>query len=606
MIPPDQRVYRQGSPPRVGDATGPTEYNPRPMPIRVLRPDVAAKIAAGEVIERPASVVKELVENSLDAGAKRVAVDIAGGGTDTIRVLDDGRGIPGDEVELAFRRFATSKVTGLADLEAIRSLGFRGEALASIAAVSRVELVTKTRSAEAATEIEVAEGEILRVATRGAAEGTCVTVRDLFASFPARRKFLSSSSSEASRARTLVQRYALAYPGVSFELKVDGRRAVSTSGSDALLDAVAEVYSPGLAAEMLPVHGGRPGVITVTGLSGAPTVSRSTRAHISLFVNGRWIQSGRLGHAVEQAYHGFLGDRRIPVAVIGIQVDPTDLDVNVHPAKVEVRFRREREVYGEVQRAVREALTRYAPVPRMGGEGPARAIRERSGAMWTSTLTKTEGPSDHAARAASTEGQERTPYAPMASVLPAMRVLGQSQMTYIVAEGPDGLYLFDQHAAHERVLYERIGAGSSAAASQALLVPVEIDLSDLEPEVGDALVSTLEILAEIGFEIEPFGPMTYRLRALPAAMGVVDPAGGLVEALRDVGRSAGRTDRRESLVRRVACHGAVKAGLKMAGEEMEELIRLLEACSQPHSCPHGRPTTIHLSEARLQRDFGRA
>ncbi len=576
------------------------------MPIRVLRPDVAAKIAAGEVIERPASVVKELIENSLDAGAGRIAVDIAGGGAETIRVLDDGRGIPGDEVELAFRRFATSKVTILADLEAIRSLGFRGEALASIAAVSRVVLVTKMSSEDAATEIEVSEGELLRVAPAGAADGTSVTVRDLFASLPARRKFLSSASAEATRVRTLVQRYALAYPGVAFELKVDGRKAVSTSGSGALLDAVAQVYTPDLAAEMIAVQGDRPGLISLTGLAGAPTVSRSSRAHISLFVNGRWIQSGSLGHAVEQAYHGFMGERRHPVAVLGIRVDPSDLDVNVHPAKVEVRFRRGREVYAEVQRAVREALTQYAPVPAMRGEGSARAIRERSGAMWTSTLARTDRPSEHAARAAATEAQGRAPRAPMASVLPAMRVLGQSQLTYIVAEGPDGLYLFDQHAAHERVLYERMGAESGAAASQALLVPVEIDLSDLEPEVGDALASAGEILADTGFEIEPFGPMTYRLMALPAAMGAADPAGGLIEALRDMGRSTRAADRRESLVRRVACHGAVRAGMKMAKEEMEELIRLLEACAQPHSCPHGRPTTIHLSEARLEREFGRS
>ena len=551
-------------------------------------------------------MVKELVENSLDAGAGRISVDISGGGTESIGVLDDGRGIPAGEVELAFRRFATSKVTILADLETTRSLGFRGEALASIAAVSRVVLVTKMGSEDAATEIEVAEGEVLRVAPAGAADGTSVRVMDLFASLPARRKFLSSASAEANRIRTLVQRYALAYPGVAFGLTVDGRRAVSTSGSGDLLDAVAQVYTADLAAEMIALGGGRSGVISVAGLAGAPTVSRSSRAHISLFVNGRWIQSASLAHAVEQAYHGFMGERRHPVAVLGIQVDPSDLDVNVHPAKVEVRFRRSREVYAEVQRAVREALTRHAPVPAMGGGGPARAIAERTGSMWTSTLARTEGPSGHAARAAATGAREGPSHPPMASVLPAMRVLGQSQLTYIVAEGPDGLYLFDQHAAHERVLYERMGAGSGAAASQALLVPVEIDLSDLEPEVGDALASAGEILAEAGFEIEPFGPMTYRLKALPAAMGVADPAGGLIEALRDMGRSTRAADRRESLVRRVACHGAVRAGMKMAREEMEELVRLLEACAQPHSCPHGRPTTIHLSEARLEREFGRS
>ena len=589
-----------------GRAAGHCEYNPSLMTIRVLRPEVAAKIAAGEVIERPASVVKELIENSLDAGARRIAVDVTNGGTESMRVLDDGCGIPRGQVELAFRRFATSKVADLEDLEGISSLGFRGEALASIAAVARVSMVTKVRREEAATEIEVAEGEIIRIMPAASADGTSITVRGLFDSFPARRKFLASDSAEASRVRTLIQRYALAYPAVAFHLTVDGRRTVTTSGSGALLDAVAEVYTADLASEMIPVSGGLPGAVSVSGLAGSPASGRSNRSHVNLFVNGRWVQPGALGHAVEQAYHGFMGERRHPVVILRVQVDPEDVDANVHPAKVEVRFRRQREVYSHVQRAVREALTRQAPIPAMDGSGgKAPETRERTGSMWTSNLAGRSGSGDRAERSFGASMEDTAGPEPMKSVLPAMRVLGQSQLTYVVAEGPDGIYLFDQHAAHERVLYEKINSEIGHAVSRPLLAPEQIELAQLEPELADNLASDLDVLSELGFQIDAFGPSAYRLRAVPAAMGAADPVGGLVEALKVLGQSPDRAARRERMARSVACHGAVKAGMKMAREEMDELIRRLERCSDPHSCPHGRPTTLHLSQARLGREFGR-
>jgi DNA mismatch repair protein MutL len=577
------------------------------MPIHVLSPGVAAKIAAGEVVERPVSAVKELMENALDAGAGRITVEIVEGGLDSITVIDDGAGIAAGEVELAFRRFATSKVAELSDLEAIRTLGFRGEALASIAAVASVTLVTKTRDAETATEFRIAEGRAMGSAPIGAAEGTSVMVRGLFSSFPARLKFLSSASAEASRVRTLIQRYALAYPSVAWSLTVNGRRSVGTSGAGSLLDAVAEIYDSTLAAAMLPIGpegGPEDDSIGVRGLTGAPTISRSTRTAVNIFVNGRWVQAGRLGHAVEGAYQGFLGERRFPVCVLSVAIDPAELDVNVHPAKTEVRFLRGREVYSAVQRAVREALLRHSPVPHIEGAfGPGSNRTSRTGAMWTSGLAASEAPSEHAAAAA---GGSYDPQSTPDRVLPALRVLGQSQTTYIVAEGPDGLYLVDQHAAHERVLYERVVGQSGAGASQALLVPAEVDLSELEPEVGEVLVASGDVLAESGFQLEAFGPSVYRLRAVPAAMGTDDPVGGLIEVARAMaGQGRDSPDRAEYAARSIACHGAVRAGKRMTREEMEELTRLLEGCAQPHTCPHGRPTIIHLSEGRLEREFGR-
>ncbi|HEU4758862.1 MAG TPA: DNA mismatch repair endonuclease MutL, partial [Dehalococcoidia bacterium] len=345
------------------------------MAIRVLPPEVAARIAAGEVVERPASAVKELVENALDAGASRISVEIGGGGIDSIRVSDDGCGIASEELALAFERHATSKLDDGHDLCHILTLGFRGEALPSIAAVAQVELVSRPPGAEAAAYLQLAPESPPRSGARGSPAGTSVTVRRLFGQQPARRKFLRSPASEANAVTAVVSHYALAYPEVRFSLALDGRQALLTPGSGDRRDAVAAVYGPELAAEMIAVRSregdGREtaapaeagGSISVEGLAAPPHVSRSSRSYVSLFVNRRWVQSRRLVFAVEEAYQGLLMVGRHPVAVLDLRLPYEEVDVNVHPAKAEVRFRDESAVFGAVQRAVRRALLDAAPVP---------------------------------------------------------------------------------------------------------------------------------------------------------------------------------------------------------------------------------------------------
>ena len=573
------------------------------MPIRVLPPQQAARIAAGEVVERPASVVKELLDNAIDAGAESIIVEIRGGGLELIRVVDDGSGIPAEEAPLAFQRFATSKLPPDGSLDGITTLGFRGEALPSIAAVSGVTLVTRTADQSAGTQVELEGGEIVRVSPQGSPPGTSVAVRGLFRNVPARLKFLRSESAETGRVQTLVQQTALAFPEVRFRLEVDGKAAFTAPGGGNLRDACAAVYGVRLAQSLLdaasPDDGG-PDAPAVHALISPPDVSRSTRGQISLLVNRRWIQSRALTFALEEAYQGFLMERRHPLAVLHITVPPQDVDVNVHPAKLEVRFRKEREVFSTLQRAVRGALVAQSPVPTVrGGLEPSRPAGGFAGA----TTAPQEAQAQQALTMFAPEGWAPRQTTPR-QVVPALRVLGQVQSLYIVAEGPGGMYLVDQHAAHERVLYEKVQLElrDQATQVQGLLEPVVVELSASQEE-------TLEVgfdrWSRYGFELERFGQRTYLLRALPASLRDADPGEAFLAILEDVTGGINAAEWEEEMAKSISCHAAVRAGKALQQEEMESLLAQLEACERANTCPHGRPTMVHLSAAHLQREFGR-
>ena len=582
------------------------------MSIRVLSPDVSAKIAAGEVTERPASVVKELVENALDAGATEITIEIRAGGVEHIRVVDDGCGIPPDEVEVAFQRFATSKVATAGDLEAISTLGFRGEALPSISAVSTVTLITRAAGEEFGTRVDVAGSEVTRLTRHGASPGTSVAVRNLFRDFPARRKFLRSTATETARVQTMAAKYALAYPEVRFALHIDGSTALSTSGSGDLRETVAKVYGIQVGQAMIDVEvedGREDEGPAVSGLISPPSLHRANRSYVSLFVNRRWIQSRSLGFALEQAYHGLLMERRYPIAVLNISVKMDDLDVNVHPAKTEIRFKSESQVFGAVQQAVRSALITHSPVPQLRhgarADGPA-APRGSAPAFWpVRPLARSEPSSASPLHGDEPDGALSADPAllPPSEALPALRVLGQVQSTYIAAEGPDGMYLIDQHAAHERVVFEKVrdDLKSKVTEVQTLLVPETVELNAAQQEL---LASQHELVSRVGFQVEPFGDQTYLLRGVPA---LVDGAPGqaLLEVLDSILEGGGFESWEERAAYSVACHGAIRAGKTLSHEEMTALTRQLEACRQPNTCPHGRPTMVHLSAASLEREFGR-
>lgn len=572
------------------------------MPIRVLSPDVASKIAAGEVVERPASVVKELLENSLDAGATQIAVEVQGGGVRLIRVVDNGAGIPPEEVDLAFERFATSKVSTADDLEGISSLGFRGEALPSIAAVSEVTMVTRSKDELSGILVNIKDGAILEKAKRGCPIGTTVTVRNLFRNVPARLKFLKSTSTENGHISNLVAQYSLAFPEVRFTLLIDGRTAFRSTGSGNLREVLGAVYGLDVAKVMLQIEskeGADPLQPSVKGFVSPINLTRASRSYMSFFVNRRWVQNRMLSYALEEAYQGLLMVGRHPIAVINVSLSPQELDVNVHPTKNEVRFCNERDIFAAVQKAVRNTLTAQAPMPTLDTlSGPPQPVVGSQAERLPTFAARPE------------EVVTRTPIAtppqspePVAKSLPILRVVGQLANTYVIAEGPDGMYLIDQHAAHERVLFEKIRNERSrrAVEVQGLLQPVTVELSVRQQEL---LELQSEALSEYGFGIEHFGERTYLVRSVPAVLRGQNVAQSLVEVL-DFLAEGEKGDRREEIAISLACHGAVRAGQALNHEEMRDLIRQLEQASQPRTCPHGRPTMIHLSSLQLEKGFGR-
>ena len=590
------------------------------MPIQLLSDKVSSMIAAGEVVERPASVVKELVENALDAGATEISVEIRGGGVEQIRIADNGCGIPHDEVELAFQRFATSKLSDASDLDAILTLGFRGEALPSIASVARMSVVTRHADEDSGTRLDLEEGVAVVKQRQGASPGTVMTVRQLFRSVPARRKFLRTPATETSHIQNMVMRYALAYPEVRFELSTDNS-SLLTPGSGSLRETIAAIHSLNAAQNMLDIaeYDERADQRIVTGMVSQPSLTRANRSYMNFFVNRRWVQSRMLGYALEQAYHGFLKERRYPMAVVNVSLDFDLVDVNVHPSKTEVRFRNGDRVFSAIQQAVRQTLTAHSPVPEL-----RRAEVNRPAYPYSSTRDASRNfwpiePFNPSSAVVADRNGEILPdlqdVAPTAAdgdtaglthrqTLPMLRVLGQVQTTYIAAEGPDGMYLIDQHAAHERVMFERIKAEAAASApqSQSLMEPLTIELNPAQQELAQA---HMQIFASLGLLIEPFGANVYIIRAVPSILTDTDPGKAFVDLLDEMAQGGDVESWSDRAAYSLACHAAIRAGKVLTREEMTVLTRQLEQCEQPHTCPHGRPTIIHLSGSRLEREFGR-
>ena len=589
------------------------------MPIRQLPHELAGQIAAGEVVERPVSVVKELVENSIDAGASRISVEIRGGGIEQIKVTDDGAGIPPGEVVLAFQRHATSKLDDPGLLDAIPTLGFRGEALPSIAAVSQMAMTTRLHDREVGYGVDMEWGRLTGEGSRGCPPGTTVQVGDLFGNLPARRKFLRSPTAEGGRVGDLVARYAVAYPDVAFHLKVGDRTTLSTPGDGRPANAMVAVYGSEVAANLLEVSGEDPDSgYRVEGFAGNPSLHRANRTYMTFFVNRRWIHSRMLTFALEEAYHGLLPEKRYPLAVLNLALPYEDVDVNSHPGKREVRFRQDGKVYSALQRGVRAALVAYSPVRSVpgptAGRGQFGGGEPGVGGFFRSPFDgrsspAAPGPGNWAGAAGRGQVQPEGYGPPGAALtpqqtLPALRVVGQVRLTYIVAESPDGVYLVDQHAAHERVVFDRIvrEASQRQSLSQALLAPVHVELT-----AGQ--MSTLEeqrqFLADYGFELEEFGGTAFLVRAVPAVLTSQDPGKALVDVLDMVAFEGLMKEREDVLAASLACHSAIRAGQSMTEQEMRALLEQLEVTDNPHTCPHGRPTLIHFSAYNMEREFGR-
>jgi DNA mismatch repair protein MutL len=587
--------------------------------VQRLPDDLVNKIQAGEVVERPASVVKELVENALDAGARSVHVEIEDGGLSLVRVRDDGGGMTREDAALALERHATSKLRSFADLQSIGTHGFRGEALPSIAAVSELVLRTRVEGETAGTEVAVSQGRPARVKDAGHPRGTTVEVRDLFGAVPARRKFLRSAPTEASYAAEAVTLLALARPRTGFFLRSSGRAIVEAPPVDGLAARLFQLFGAKALDDLVPVEGGTEWV-TVRGFVSRPDRPRPARPDLRLFVNLRPVRDRALSRAVLEAFRSSGAGERGFLAFVFVEVPPHVVDVNVHPAKTEVKFADGRTVFAAVERAVRQALSegvRSAPrvetrdAPRDVPAGAQRALDRyfdgasavaESGPRAWGTAADPAGPWPSTAEVPIVEDPSQ------AAPPPSPRVLGQHRLTYIVASDGDELVLVDQHTAHERVRFEALleRASRHLVESQGLLEPLVLDVA---PELRPVLDGCREHLAELGYDVEPFGGGAVRLRAVPAVLGTRDPGPSLERLLRDLReRETAQwavSSARDRLAATIACHSAVRAGQPLPLDAMAAIVRDLSATAHPTLCPHGRPTVVRVPRDELSRWFGR-
>ncbi|MHB1132013.1 MAG: DNA mismatch repair endonuclease MutL [Chloroflexota bacterium] len=583
------------------------------MTIRLLSPEVAMLIAAGEVVARPVDVVKELVENAVDAVLARggpdlplgrVQVEVRGGGAMLVRVTDDGVGIPSAELALAVQRHATSKIESARDLGTVATLGFRGEALASIAQVAHLNIISRAQNESAGAYLAIAGGTVTSQGQRAWGGGTSVTVRNLFFNVPARRQFMRSASSETGQIANVICQFALCYPELQFTLETEGRVGFRAPGTGRLEDAIAAVYGVAVLRQMVPVQPGEPELgaegtsIKVEGFAGQPALSHSNRGHISLFVNRRWVQNRSLVFAVVEAYHDLLPPGRHPVATLNLTLPPGEVDVNVHPTKAEVRFARERAAFAQVQRAVRGALAANVSVRELAARPSAvSTFGAAQGELYLANgeepLLDFPDPGAPPPQAETTVGGRR---------LPLLRVIGQVGGAFVVAEGPSGLYLIDQHRAHERVLYDRLSQEERAGepSAQLLLDPLPLELT---PRQATVVETRLAELAQLGLRLEAFGERSYLVRAVPSFLKSNDLRAALLELVDELADETTAGDWHERALITLSCHGAVKAGQALALEEMRQLIMQLESSPLPQTCPHGAPTMVHLSQAQLEKEF---
>ncbi|MES1198781.1 MAG: DNA mismatch repair endonuclease MutL [Pseudomonadota bacterium] len=615
------------------------------MPIRRLPPEAVNRIAAGEVIERPAAAVKELVENALDAGAKRVAIRIERGGLGLISVEDDGGGIAKDELPLAVERHATSKLVaesdGAVDLLNIATLGFRGEALPSIGAVARLAITSKARGAKETWRIEV-EGGALTPSRPAAwaspsASGALVEARDLFFATPARLKFMKSERAETMAVSDIVKRLAMARPDVAFTLESEGRMSLRVSAerdpeNEGRRARLAAILGAEFAPNCLALDQAREDV-RLSGFAGLPTFHRGTREHQHLFVNGRPVKDKLIVGAVRAAYQDLLARDRHPVVALFLDLPPSDVDVNVHPAKTEVRFRDAQLVRGLIVGALTHALAgaghrasttvatsafsalhaHHAP-----HQPSLRAWQLAENAITPDEFAMPSARADYGAPASSPASFDRAtalagvnagaPYDPDTSqFFPLGAARAQVHETYIVAQTEDGIVIVDQHAAHERLVYERMKAmlANGGVRRQALLIP---EVVELDPAEAEALAARAEELAQLGLIIEPFGPGAILVRETPALLGHVDAAGllkDLVDDVAELGEAHALKERLEEVCSSMACRGSVRAGRRLTGEEMNSLLRQMEATPFSGQCNHGRPTYVELKLADIEKLFGR-
>lgn len=628
--------------------------------IRILPDALASQVAAGEVVERPAALVRELVENSLDAGAHHIEVHAQRGGIAMIRIVDDGSGMDREDAMLCLERHATSKIRTKEDLGAIHTFGFRGEALPSIASVSRFRLATREKTALVGTEIEVNGGKLVGVRDHGGAPGTVIEARSLFFNVPARRKFLRTENTEFAHVEQQLRLHAIANPQTAFTLTHNGELVLHLPATRDMLERIRGLVGDELASRLLKVEETTVQGVTVSGYIGGPGMSRSNRQMQTTYLNGRPIESASISYGLREGYHTALMKGQYPVTFLFIQMDPHAFDVNVHPAKKEVRFHDGHSVRDAISRCVSHTLENAAKLPTghaaarttpvaarvplvpdsrqeqfamlvAASSAPLRNIApipastpapqpaapavshrvadvlERIAAARSTPAIQPQAPEPVAApETQEAEAPEEAP-APAKAELPEYRIIGVLQKLYVLMEGKEGLVLMDQHAAHERVNFEKFRRAieSGGVPCQRLLLPVTLQTT---PRDADLLRQNLPSLNRLGIEIEPFGPNIFKVETLPSFLKTDDPAAWLdqvIEELSSLSSKSSSLRLSEDAIATIACRASVKSNDVLSIPEMQALLKDLFACEMPYCCPHGRPTLVQISTSELERKFGR-
>ncbi|MFA4956104.1 MAG: DNA mismatch repair endonuclease MutL [Candidatus Methanoperedens sp.] len=579
------------------------------------------KIAAGEVIERPASVVKELVENSIDAGTDTIRIEVMMGQKGSIRITDNGCGMSKDDAALSYVKHATSKIKNIEDIETVRTMGFRGEALSSICAIANVEIITKTKEELAGTKVIIKGGKLISIDQIGVPDGTSVVVDDLFYNTPVRKKYLKSDGIELAQIIDVVTRMALGHNGISFSLFNNGKELMRSPAAE-LLDTIIHIYGQDIARAMLPVNLVA-GTIRITGYISKPELLRSNLLFQSFFINDRSINSRAIGFALRDGYGTLIPKGRFPISVLKIYVDTKEVDVNVHPTKNQVRLSHERDICDMVTRSVRDALTGKNLIPEI--KIPSKQSQQTQQFQLTQQSQKSFLYDDPAScppmvketatdfRPSTKDTQRRLRRSerfgeemekPTGIEIPQVRVIGQVDSVYILAETGDGLMIIDQHAAHERVFFELVRA-SKRDDSQELIIPINIELDQREKAL---MKETIPYLEEFGFRISEFGQDTFAITAVPVVLGKLEDPLMVHDIISDIlsqGKIKDETGIFERVTKSIACRSALKAGAVCSTSQMESLVKQLLRTENPYTCPHGRPTMISFNRQELDKLFKR-
>ena len=584
--------------------------------IILLDDHLISKIAAGEVIERPASVIKELTENSIDAGATQITVEVEDGGKKLMRITDNGTGMTKKEAQLALMRHATSKIKDESDLSSIHTLGFRGEALASIVSVSRFSLKTKTKDSLAGTEITQDGAEERTIKEIGIMEGTTITVKDIFFNTPARQKYLKSSSTELGNIIDVITSYTLIYPQIHFKLISNANTLFTSPKTHDMQANIATIYGKDVAEDMLKTDYDKP-PIKIAGYISKPSLTRAGKRYQSIYVNKRHIKNKLITRAVYDAYHTYLPIGRHPIFIISIDIDPKIIDVNVHPAKTEIRIEKESELYEAVYSAVKSVLEKSELIPEVKDDGVQRKIPAsytrpaQSGTPYTPQQTPylpAKTPTSYTPKIAPRQLMIKDTEKDITfQKLPDMQIISQIGNTYIIAESESSMYLIDQHAAHERINYEKLKKtkDNRPNESQALLDPKIIELSQKDAAILD---EKKELLKATGFDIEPYSDNSFSVRAIPVILGKQYSESNVTDVINDIieaSKVTGIDNLKDSIIKMIACKASIKAGERLTDKQMLDILKELDTCDAPYTCPHGRPTIIEMTMKEIEKRFKR-